>query len=343
MIKILLLFLCSLFIGCTHSEKKEDFIRTVKCDTVKAVDHTAEQSIFSGRVKAALEGNVAFRVAGQIVRMDVVQGQFVSKGSAIAQLDNRDYLIALSATEAEYNRIKSEADRVITLYKTQSVTPNDYDKAIYGLRQISSKLEAHRNALSDTRLLAPYDGYIEKIYFNQGETVGAGTAVVSMISSQRPEIEINIPTTDFIKQDRFESASATIHAFEDTVFELKLIGINQKANLNQLYTTRFEVIGNPKPSPGMTAIVTVNYKNDSAVLMQIPVTALVGNSVWILKGEKVTKRNVHIAVVKSNGSVWVEGLKEGEIVVSGGGNSLKEGQRVRPLHKKSKTNQGGLL
>lgn len=343
MIKVLLLSLCGLLIGCTNGEKREDSIRTVKCDTVKVVNYTVEQSTFSGRVKAALEANIAFRVAGQIVRTDVVQGQFVHKGAVIAQLDDRDYQTQLSATEAEYNRIKSETDRVITLYQTQSVTPNDYDKSVYGLRQITAKLEAHRNALFDTRLLAPYDGYIEKIYFNRGETVNAGMAVVSMISSQRPEIEINIPTADFVKQGRFESATATIHAFKDKVFELKLIGINQKANLNQLYTTHFEVLGSPTPSPGMTAMVNVSYKNAGDVLMQIPVTALVENRVWILDGNKVTRKSVKVIEIKTNGTVWVDGLNEGEVVVSGGANSLKEGQQVKPLQEQSKTNEGGLL
>lgn len=343
MIKILLSLLCGLLIGCTGVGEKVESIRTVKCDTVKMAEHQAEQSTFSGRVKAAVESNIAFRVAGQIVRMNVVQGQFVRNGTVIAQLDDRDYKTQLSATGAEYNRIKSEADRVIELYKKQSATPNDYDKAVYGLEQITAKLEAHRNALADTRLVAPYDGYVEKISFNQGETVGAGMAVVSMISSQRPEIEINIPVTDFVKQGRFVSAFATIHAFEGEIFELKLIGVNQKANLNQLYTTRFEVIGSPAPSPGMTAVVNINYKSTGSVLMQIPITALVGDSVWIFDGEKVTQKSIKVVEIKSNGTAWVEGLTEGEIVVSGGANSLKEDQRVKALQGVSVTNEGGLL
>lgn len=341
--KILLLFLCGLLISCTNGGRKVESIRTVKCDTVRMVNHSTQSSHFSGRVKAALESNVAFRVAGQINQINVVQGQFIGKGTVIAKLDDRDYQTQLSATKAEYNRIKSEADRVIELYEKQSATPNDYDKAVYGLEQITTKLEAHRNALADTRLVAPYDGYVENIHFHRGETVGAGMAVVSMISSGRPEIEINIPTADFIKRGEFESATATIQAFDGKEFELKLIGINQSANLNQLYTTRFEVIGTPTPSPGMTAMVSVNYKNDSSTLMQIPVTALVENRVWVFDGEKVSGRSIEVVAIKTDGTAWVKGLSDQEVVVSGGANSLKEGQRVKALQKKSKTNEGGVL
>ena len=39
---------------------------------------------------------------------------------------------------------------------------NDYDKAVAGIKQITAKYNAHKNALADTRLTAPFDGYIQK-------------------------------------------------------------------------------------------------------------------------------------------------------------------------------------
>lgn len=65
-------------------------------------------------------------------------------------------------TEAEFRQVKGEAERVIELYNRKSVPVNDYEKAVYGLRQITAKYNAHRNALEDTRLLAPFDGIFKK-------------------------------------------------------------------------------------------------------------------------------------------------------------------------------------
>ena len=132
----------------------------VKTDTVRVYQQNVTAT-FPGKIKAASDLDIAFKVRGTLLRMPSRQCTFVRKGTLIAEMDDRDYRTQLSATEAEYNQIKNEASRVMELYEKQSASKSDYEKALYGLQQISAKYEAHRNALADTRLYAPFDGYIE--------------------------------------------------------------------------------------------------------------------------------------------------------------------------------------
>lgn len=348
--KILLLPMLILLAGCGGGTTNKELVRSVKCDTVRQAAASAEQSQFPGKVKAASEANVAFRIAGPIVKVNVNEGQFVRKGTVLAEMDARDYKTQLSATQAEYNRVKAEAERVMELYKKKSATANDYDKAVYGLGQITAKLEAHTNALADTRLTAPFDGYVQKKHFDAGETVAAGMPVVSMISSGAPEVEINIPTADFIKRGSYASAVCRIDVFGDKEFPLELVGINQKANLNQLYTTRFRIkgIGAEQPAPGMTAMVTINYKSGAAAMSEIPLSAVVGGSggsfVWVYEADSVRQCPVRVLQITTDGKAIVsEGVREGDIVVSGGAKTLKAGQKVKVSQPKSSTNVGGVL
>ena len=129
-------------------------------------------------------------------------GNFVRKGQVLAQIDQRDYEIQLAATEAEYNQVKNEAERVIALYKKDVVTENQYYKAVHGLEQITAKYDSHKNALADTKLIAPYNGYVQKTYYSARETVGAGMPVVAMIGTATMEVEINIPRTYMLRETR---------------------------------------------------------------------------------------------------------------------------------------------
>ena len=129
--------------------------------------------------------------------------------------------LQLAATEAEYKQVKAEAERVIRLYEKQSVSENDYDKAVSGLQQITAKYNAHRNALADTRLTAPFDGYVQKIHYDAGETVAAGMPVVSLISSSAPEVEINIPASEFIRSDEFKTYRCSSEIYPDREFPLE--------------------------------------------------------------------------------------------------------------------------
>ena len=129
------------FSACRSSETNEKQVLMVKTETVKNYENEL-QVTYPGRVKAAADVDLAFRVAGPIIRIPVQVGSFVRKGEVIAEIDPRDYELQYKATEAEYKQIKSEAERVIELYNRKSVPENDYDKAVYGLQQITSKLAA---------------------------------------------------------------------------------------------------------------------------------------------------------------------------------------------------------
>lgn len=335
--------------ACARQQTPVTEIRTVKTDTVYAINKQ-KTVVYPGKVRPSSDVSLAFRVAGTIRKITVEEGAYVKKGQVLAEIDPRDYQIQLSATEAEYRRIKAEADRVIALYNKGSVTPNDYDKAVYGLNQITAKYEAHKNALADTKLRAPFDGFVQKKLFDADETTGAGIPVISMICSGLPEVEINISASDFIRRDRFESFDCTIDAYSGRSFPLDLIGITRKANLNQLYAMRLKMrdAGGEAPAPGMSAMVTIHYKADETCTTVIPVTALFGEegktSVWVYEAGAVRSRVVKLREILTDGTVIIsEGLQPGEQVVSAGVHSLRQGEKVELLPPPSPSNTGGVL
>lgn len=340
--------------ACSHKNTSGQSIRTVKADTVRVYGESPRVT-FPGKVKAASDVNLAFRTSGPIAKIYVDDGHYVKKGQVLAEMDSRDYAIQLSATEAEYKQVKAEAERIIGLYEKNGVTANDYDKAVYGLRQIAAKYEAHRNALADVRLRAPFDGYVQKCFFEANETVGAGTPVISMISTGAPEVEINIPSSDFIRRGKFDSFTCTIDIYPGREFPLELIGVAKKANLNQLYAMRLRMKDTAEdrqqlPSPGMVAAVNVTFKPEVTARVNIPLSAVFeadnSSTVWIYRRDvrTVEARRIKVEAVLTDGTVVVsEGLQAGETIVTAGVHSLHEGERVRLLPAASPTNAGGLL
>jgi RND family efflux transporter MFP subunit len=268
-------------------------------------------------------------------------------------MDSRDYAIQFSATEAEYNQVKAEAERVIQLHEKQSVSANDYDKAVSGLQQITAKYNAHKNALNDTKLIAPFDGYVQKRYFDKDETISTGMPVLSIISSDMPDVEINIPASEFIRRDKFVKFACSFDIYPNQIFPLELIAINQKANLNQLYTVRLKIIGEKTdqlPTAGMSTIVDIYLKAEDADLFTIPINSMFernGQScVWVYDENKqiVNIRNITIAKIRTDGMLIVSGgLKSDEKIVIAGVHSLSNGEKVKLLPQTSKTNVGGLL
>ena len=338
-------------VGCRSQQSVSEEAIVVKVDTVRSYDGDFRIS-YPGKVRAAADVNLAFRVAGPIAKVPVRVGQYVRKGDVLAEIDPRDYETQLAATEAQYKQVKAEAERIIELQKRGSAPDNDRDKAFYGLQQVGAKYEANKNALADTKLLAPFDGYVQKKYFEAGETVAAGTPVVAIIGAQCLEVEINIPASDYIRRRRFDSYVCEADVLPGVFFPLELIGIAQKANLNQLYNIRFRLSPEASDtlSAGMNANVTIYYKPDERNLSAVPLSAVFekdgGSAVWVYDpvSQTISRRMVEPVDLHKDGVMLVSGgIAPGEIVVAAGLRSLEEGQRVEPLKPVSETNVGGLL
>lgn len=340
------------FAACSQPHKQSQQPVSVLTDTVRVATGHA-QVHFPGKIKAAHDVSLSFRVSGAISSYRVPEGRLVKAGDVLVEMDPADYQVQLSATEAEYAQIKAQADRVVKLHADGVVADVDNDKAVYGLQQIEAKLKHHRDQLSYTRILAPFDGMIQKKLFAEGEIVGAGMPVVQFISSGSLEVEINIPTQEYIRRSQYGNAYATVDVAQGQMFELQTISISPKANANQLHTMRLRIVnGNPSfLVPGMNTNVTITIQSEDSGLLSVPGSAVFATSgkptVYLLQPENNTVKRCEVTLHKllSNGQRLISSpqINAGDIVISAGVNHIVDGQHVRPIAPASSTNIGGLL
>lgn len=346
-----IVLLC-LLTACSGSKQQRQEQLLVKVDTVMQASQRSQRQ-YPGRVKAAQDVSLAFRISGQLQRIAVEDGASVRQGQLLAELDPTDYQVQLDATEAEYRQIKGDAERVMALYADSATTASQYDKAVYGLQQITAKYRHHQDQLRYTRLYAPFNGYVQKHLFEAHETVGAGMPVISMISGGEPEVEINLPAAEYIHREQFSHYHCTFQLYPGEVYPLKLISITPKANANQLYTMRLliESKGKPLPSPGMNTMVTIWSEERDGELLSVPGTALFeeGQQSYLYRysASDGTIRKVAVEPVRpqSNGTILVKSsaLQAGEVVIASGVHHLHEGDQVTPMPAPTATNVGGLL
>ena len=327
-------------------------LQSVKVDTVRTV---GQQQTFQypGRVKAAQDVSLAFRVSGTLQRICVEDGATVRQGQLLAQLDPTDYQVQLDATQAEYDQIKAEAERIMALYADNGVSANDNDKAVYGLRQITAKLQHHQDELAYTQLTAPFSGTVQSHLFEEHETVGAGMPVITMVGAGLPEVEISLPAADYTQRGRFDTFHCTFNVYPGQTYPLRLISISPKANANQLYTMRLQVQteGRPAPAPGMNTMVTIACKADAAAPLAVAATAIVERDgqtcVFVYDPADGTAhlQAVDLIALMSDGTAMLSGasLRQGQVVVSSGTRYIDDGDRVQPLPTPSDSNVGGLL
>lgn len=338
--------------GCGAGNKETEEVKCVNVVTVRDANELPPRS-YTGRTKAVEEVNVAFRVAGPIQRVLVEEGDYVRQGQVIAELDPRDYALQLTATQAEYEQVKADAERVMALYEGQNTTAQNYDKARYGLEQITQKLNNHRNQLADTKLRAPMAGYIRTKLHEAGETVGAGMPVLVMSSAGDVEVEINLPAVEYAVMDSYEGFYCTFNVTGATRYPLRVVRTSQEANANQLYTVRLKIKGDydhRRITPGMTTMVYAQTKEEPSGNLIVPASAVIGEDggtcvfVYDEANGKVSRRGVTVSMINADGTMTVtDGLKVGERIVSTGAHTMTDGLKVEVLKEAAASNVGGLM
>lgn len=351
--KAKILFLAALALGacgCANRHTGPEQPPVVRIDTVGPC--TALPALeFPGRVEAADEVGLAFKVSGTLQQLFVEEGGRIVEGQLLARLDPRDYRLQAEAAEAEYRRIEAEARRIEALYADSVATSDAYDKARYGLRQIAAKYEHARNQLADTEIRAPFDGYMQRRLFDPPTVVAAGMPVATIVSAGLPEVVINIPASVYVRRSDFEAFEASFDFLPAARIPLRLLSIAPKANANQLYAVRLAVPAgiDPAPAPGMNTLVTLRLRTADDGRIGLPATALFAHegesSVWLLGADnRVERRRVDVERLMNDGTAVVRsGLAAGDRIVTSGVHRLHEGQQVAPRPAASATNIGGML
>lgn len=342
-----LVFLALCFFSCGKKEVKEDFVRPVKVTTVKA-RHEIKRD-FSGVVDAVKYVNLAFRVPGQIINLPVVEGQKVTQGQLIAQIDPREISLQYESAKAQYETSKAQLERNERLLAKQAVSQQEYEIAKANYQQAKSNYEAQQNNMTDTRLLAPFSGSIATRNVENYQRVNPGQAIVKLIDSRDLQIDFTVPD-NYLPYLQHPDKSFTVE------FDMYR-GIRFKAALKEFVEASpegsgipvFLTIDDPRFSkdkydikPGFSCNVAMNiiFENKGSEYPYVPLTALFGSKegkdefVWVLNeaNNTVSARKVTTGALTEESNILItDGLKNGEIVVTAGVTQLVDGEKVKVL------------
>ena len=345
---ILVFLLIFLFTAC-KKEAKEEVIRSVKIQEINSMQDENFNIDFPAQISPSQKTVLAFKYAGKI---KIESGDFVKKGQVIAIIDDTDYKVNLDAFSKKYEAAKAVAQnaeqqfaRAETLYKGDALAKKDYDNAlmqrnvaISTFKEASAGLQNARNTLNDTKIVAPYDGYIDKKVVDVGTVVPEGGPVVSFISDEITDISVNASVRDI---EYIKNAENIVFkdSGSDKIYSLKIKSIAQNPDsINLTYPVVFtfsELSENDKFLSGQTGTVTIAVKNKGKEEILIPINAVFedkGSNVYLFKDGKAVKTPIELGELRETDKISVvKGLKTGDKVIVAGVSKLADGDKVKLL------------
>ena len=168
---------------------------------------------FVGKVIAKQDADLGFELAGIVNHLYVIEGQSVTKGQVLAELDTQLLKIEraqleaqLAQAQAEFNLIDANLKRVSSLIKRGFTSEQNMDELssqklviAANIRSTKAALEGSRYRLNKSKLVAPFDGIVSSRSIAQGEVIAAGTPAFRLLQSGQLEITIGVPAS-FVHQ-----------------------------------------------------------------------------------------------------------------------------------------------
>lgn len=351
------LFLCTLALGaalagCSRPEPPPEPVRAVKLLTVGASEVQA-QRLFAADVRARVESRLGFRVGGKLVQRHVELGQAVRAGQLLAQLDARDYRLAVQAAQAQVAAATTQRDlaqadyeRFAQLKAQNFISGAELDRrrataqaAQAQLTQALAQANSQGNQEHYTQLRADADGVVTAIEAEPGQVLELGQTVLRLAQDGARDAVFAVPE-DLVSQLRVgqEVAVRPWGGGAEGAAKLRATVRDIAASadpVTRTFTVKAALSGSPLPPLGATLTVYPNaFAPRGVQALRLPTSALWAQgqqtAVWVFDAASSTVRAqvIEVAQVDGNEVLVRAGLQAGAQVVATGVHVLAPGQKV---------------
>ena len=163
-------------------------------------------SRFLGVVEAGSDSNIGFEVAGVLSSLEVREGDFVTTGQTLGQLDTRQQEAGLRLAAAQSKEVGAQLElaeinleRVQSLLEKNLVSQREADDARLTVEAARARMETTqasvRNAeivIEKSQLIAPFDGIVSQTLREPGSIVGPSVPILRLVSVGEREAHIGI-------------------------------------------------------------------------------------------------------------------------------------------------------
>ncbi|MGI6242489.1 MAG: efflux RND transporter periplasmic adaptor subunit [Prevotella sp.] len=344
---IALLSMVFLATGC--GKKKQDVENIVKVKTMAAgsMDFTHQQS-YPGSIEEMSGTSLSFAAAGTIKSLNISEGQYVKAGQLIGVIDATTTGNALTMAKATTAQARESLNQAEDAYRRMKMLHDngslpeikwvEVKTKVSQARQMLSQAQAAetiaRKGLNDTRLLAPFSGYISKKTAETGQNVLPGQPVATLVKIEQVKVKLSVPEDEIADIKIGQELQFTVSSLGDNVFSGKVTEKNIAADaISRAYTVK-GVVNNAdhKLLPGMVCDVYTSGSTTEGVSLPANIIQIDFDShpfVWVVQNGTVTKKTVVLGKNVGENVIITKGLEKGAKVIVSGQQKVSSGMKVQ--------------
>ncbi|WP_405208413.1 efflux RND transporter periplasmic adaptor subunit [Aquimarina sp. LLG6339-5] len=282
--------------------------------------------------------------SGTLLKVFVKEGQRVSKGQTLARIDDGGLSQQVAQMEVQAELAKTTYERQKKLWEQKIGSEIQYLQAKTTYESSKSGVDQMKRQLARSVVTAPFSGIVDDVIAEQGSVVAPGqTELIRIVNLNDMYIEIEVPEAYI--SSIVKGKEAKVHfPILGTTIDTKIRQVGNYINPNNRSFTVEVSVPNKDGiiKPNLTAKVKINdYTSEKAIL--IPQSIISENSegdqyAYVTSGKDAkniaeAKRTI-VKTGKTQGDYIeiLEGINNGDDIISEGARSVKDGQKVEIIN-----------
>ena len=238
--KILALFTAMLFslclVACDQSSESlaprhaaKQSMHRVEVLTVENRAVSLKQ-IVSGTLEATTKIRLYNEESGRITKLPFHEGDVVTKGTLLVQLDNALLKIDLAKAKATKKQAKLDLSRIKKLQKKNITTADEVAKAQTELDLARAEENRQLTRLQRSSIKAPIDGLITQRFFEPGDLLPQQSQILTITDPTTLQLNAQLAERWIPLVEKNQNVTLRIDALGDTAFTAKVTRIHPTIN-----------------------------------------------------------------------------------------------------------------
>ena len=339
------------FFGISSFLSEEEIIE-VSIFSVKSLDDSDNSSVSlldaSGYVVARRKATVSSKITGKVLEVFIEEGDYVSKGQVLAQLDDSTSMAELNYASSQFDEAKRIYNRTRELMAGNLASQASLDAAGAQMDGLEALLAVRKQVVNDMKIRAPFGGVVVYKAAQPGEMIspvsaGGGsirTGIGTIVDMDSLEIEVDVNEAFINRVQAGQPVVANLNAYPKWDIASEVIAIIPTADRNKA-TVRVRIRLLDKDErvlPDMGARVSFLKKVEDStypkkVGVMVPNASIKRTNdedyIIVINNNKINTQVIEIAEETSNYSRVIKGLNPGDKVLAKFDETLDEGQQVK--------------
>lgn len=288
-------------------------------------------------LEAEQEATVVSKVRGIIEELNVEEGDVVEEGQVLAKIEDEQYRIEADRAKATLSRLENEFQRNKELFDKNLISAENFQNSQYEYESQKATHELALLNLENISVKSPISGIISERFVKKGNMIGADQQLYRVTDFSPLMAVLHVPEHEMSKIQKNQRAELRADALPDQHFVGYVERISPVVNYE---TGTFKVTirvdeTNGLLRPGMFSRVRIVYDTRQNTQM-IPKASVISEdmnqSVYVIRDSLAFKKQIRTGYTNGTNVEVIEGLNDGEMVVTIGQSSLQDSSKVSVIN-----------